>query len=116
MNVHVLTVQRPADVPGTASTSTPSTKIGPASPSTPKKKGSSSALGTPFTPRAKGTTFASAVPVTPSNAGGLKGGMTTLDELQTHRVLKLPDECEVTDERLQDPLLRQYYLDLPNLR
>lgn len=34
----------------------------------------------------------------------------------TTRDRKLPDVCEVTDVQLQDPFLKETYMDLPNLR
>jgi hypothetical protein len=43
-------------------------------------------------------------------------GSKTLDELNTIVVVELPTVCEVMDANLQDPRLKPFYKDLPNLK
>ncbi|KAH6871665.1 hypothetical protein BKA70DRAFT_1450893 [Coprinopsis sp. MPI-PUGE-AT-0042] len=92
-----------------------STTSAKAGPSTPRKAAGGVPGNSAFTPRSKGTTFASAVGSSPSKSSAASG-MVHLEDLDTRQVRELPAECEVTDSQLQDPLLRDFYNDLPNLR
>jgi hypothetical protein len=73
----------------------------------------SSKRTTAFQPRDRGRSFGAVLAQARSEG---KSHGTTLDELETHRVRELPSVCQVTNFSLQDPLLRSFYEDLPNLR
>ncbi|KAH6908653.1 hypothetical protein BKA70DRAFT_1426554 [Coprinopsis sp. MPI-PUGE-AT-0042] len=79
-----------------------------------KGKGSTVSKGTPFPPRSRDRAFG--VVIANAKKGVDAGHGPTLEELETHRVRELPVTCEVTNVQLQDPLLRKYYKNLPNLR